>query len=190
MIPFIDAIDQKIFDLNHAILYEPVVQAMKLITALAETESTIAISLLLFYAAWKRGLRLAPLSILTGTVLVRWGNFLLKGVFTRPRPISSVHMAEGFSFPSGHSANIAFLIVIFFGVFKTWLDHPPQRRANFTFWMILIGFSVGLSRIILEVHWASDVIAGWTFGLLVGYLTRQFGFKETQIPEAPHKYAS
>ncbi len=65
------------------------------------------------------------------------------------------------SFPSGHAANsmIAYLAI-------AWLafDDPVHRR-----WAVaaalLLSFLIGLSRPMLGVHWPSDVIAGWAFGL-------------------------
>ena len=65
------------------------------------------------------------------------------------------------SFPSGHATNA---IVAYFAMALLLFDDPRQRRiaAGVT---LALAFLIGISRPILGVHWPSDVIAGWAFGL-------------------------
>jgi membrane-associated phospholipid phosphatase len=62
------------------------------------------------------------------------------------------------SFPSGHAARAAMLAVL--GI---WLG-PAWLSLALLIWAPL----VGLARVILGVHYPSDVIAGWAFGALMG----------------------
>ena len=86
----------------------------------------------------------------------------LKEWIDRPRPPHGFPVVpHSFAFPSGHSANsmTAFLAVAL-------LACPPAYRRVAIAAALVLTFLVGLSRIYLGVHWASDVIGGWTLGLL------------------------
>jgi undecaprenyl-diphosphatase len=91
---------------------------------------------------------------------------LLKEWFDRERPDSgsAVPLPESASFPSGHAASgIAGLGAL------TILaaDHISSRRSRIALWSaaVPVGLAVGLSRIALNVHYVTDVLAGWCFGL-------------------------
>lgn len=92
--------------------------------------------------------------------------FGLKYFFNRPRPsIPLLKEVPGLSFPSGH----AFMSLIFFGMIIYILYHEVKNK--WVKWgsislLVIIIFLVGLSRIYLRVHFASDVIAGFCFGIL------------------------
>ncbi len=64
------------------------------------------------------------------------------------------------SFPSGHAARAVMLAVLVLGQ-----GYIPAGLA-LMIWAPL----VGLARIALGVHYLSDVLAGWTFGALMGML--------------------
>ena len=65
--------------------------------------------------------------------------------------------AQGFSFPSGHSANAAGLGASTATVFKQrWL----------TVLAVVIPLLVGVSRVVVGAHYPTDVMAGWLIGLL------------------------
>jgi undecaprenyl-diphosphatase len=90
-------------------------------------------------------------------------EFLIKFIVHRPRPQNSLTEALGYSFPSGHAtiAIIFFLMLIF--CFKNEIKHKTGRVifiALSIFFFLLSGFS----RIYLNVHWFSDVIAGFALG--------------------------
>jgi len=116
-------------------------------------------------AAWLayRGKRRAALVLLVASFSGRLLVILEKAYFARLRPEEHMRLVEVHyqSFPSGHAANsmIAYLAI-------AWLafDDPAHRR-----WAVaaalLLSFLIGLSRPMLGVHWPSDVIAGWAFGL-------------------------
>lgn len=92
-------------------------------------------------------------------------NTILKELFQRARP-DIVHLvkAGGYSFPSGH----AMVAASFYGVigYLLWLNLRSRSKPSwyivvFTFMFIM---AIGISRIYLGVHFASDVIAGYTVG--------------------------
>ena len=88
-------------------------------------------------------------------------NALLKQIVQRPRPEGFRLIAEtGYSFPSGHSM----VAMAFYGLLAWMVWHYEKDR--FVKWLCVTGFclgivAVGLSRIYLGVHYASDVIAGF-----------------------------
>ncbi len=63
--------------------------------------------------------------------------------------------AQGYSFPSGHSTNAACV----YGYFPFKFKHKI-----FTVCAFVLPFLVGLSRVILGVHYPTDVLAGWLMG--------------------------
>jgi undecaprenyl-diphosphatase len=91
---------------------------------------------------------------------------LLKELFDRPRPDvgSSVPLPESAAFPSGHAtagvASLGALAVLA-------AERLPSRRARTWLWaaVVVLGFAIGLSRIALNVHFVTDVLAGWCLGL-------------------------
>jgi len=69
------------------------------------------------------------------------------------------------SFPSGHAAFAAafFVIVTYLAVpkIKSWV-----RRELLIVVSVLLVLAIGISRIIINAHWASDVVAGWALGIV------------------------
>ena len=103
------------------------------------------------------------LTIALSNLLLMFG---LKFFFNRPRPlIPLLKEAPGLSFPSGH----AFMSFIFFGLMIYLVyRHVKHKWLKWitVFTLALIIFMIGLSRVYLRVHYASDVIAGFCFGLI------------------------
>ena len=99
----------------------------------------------------------AAVNLVLATLL----NLLLKTLVQRPRPEGYRLVAEsGFSFPSGHSM----VAMAFYGLL-IWMVWRYEKDALVR-WLGVIGFGlvivlVGLSRIYLGVHYASDVLAGF-----------------------------
>jgi len=92
---------------------------------------------------------------------------MLKQLFLRARPENAfITMVNDPSFPSGHSGMAAsfFVILAYFVAPKI---RSSLMRGFFISICALIVIAVGLSRVILNVHWASDVIAGWSLGILL-----------------------
>ncbi|HEY0627633.1 MAG TPA: phosphatase PAP2 family protein [Allosphingosinicella sp.] len=102
---------------------------------------------------------------------------LQKYVVGRARPDELEHLASfhSLSFPSGHATNattvyLAIALLLF-----------PSRWSVAA--ALLLALLIGLTRPILGVHWPSDVVGGWAFGLLwtLG-LIRLVGTRGTPAP--------
>ena len=92
--------------------------------------------------------------------------FSLKYLFRRNRPLTPLlEHAKGYSFPSGH----ALMSFTFYGllIYLTWINVKNKwlKWLSITALALLI-FIIGLSRVYLRVHYASDVIAGYCLGCI------------------------
>jgi membrane-associated phospholipid phosphatase len=93
--------------------------------------------------------------------------FLLKLWFSRPRPLSPLlGPALGYSFPSGHamSSMTFFGLIIYFLWKKKSL--APAVKYLLIFLLVVLIVIIGISRIYLRVHYASDVLAGYCVGVI------------------------
>jgi undecaprenyl-diphosphatase len=95
----------------------------------------------------------------------------LKAAFDRgrPDPAGRLVAVHNMAFPSGHSANaMTGWLAIAVVAFEPGLRRPAVAAA------LGIALIVGLCRLVLGVHWPSDVIGGWTFGIAWVLLLSRF----------------
>jgi membrane-associated phospholipid phosphatase len=86
----------------------------------------------------------------------------IKLVFKRSRPLGALmHGKTESSFPSGHTAVTTATSFTIAYALKT----RGVRSAYVVPTAILLSGCVGLSRILLDEHWATDVIGGWCVGI-------------------------
>ncbi len=104
-------------------------------------------------------------SVVVNIVLVAIMNQVAKHLIQRPRPIGFRLIEEGgYSFPSGHSmASMAFYGFLIYLLY-TRVKSPWIKWVGIVCLSILI-VVIGLSRIYLGVHYASDVLAGFVCSL-------------------------
>jgi undecaprenyl-diphosphatase len=90
--------------------------------------------------------------------------FGLKAFFERNRPpLPLFGTLNSFSFPSGHAlSSFIFCCVLIFLIRKThWSQFWKWVVASS---LILLSLLIGISRIVLRYHYASDVVAGFCLG--------------------------
>lgn len=114
----------------------------------------------------------------------------LKALIGRPRPevVPRLMPVDSTSFPSGHSMMSA-VIFLSLGVILSRLElKRPHLRLYFMSVAFLLTGLVGLSRVYLGVHYPTDVLAGWTAGLvwamlcsLVAQYLQRRGAVETEL---------
>jgi len=84
---------------------------------------------------------------------------LLKAYFHRARPLDPLVSIKGYSFPSGHAvAGAAVAVGIVLALF------PAGERRKWEWAAAGFAFVMGLSRVYLNAHWFSDVVAGVLLG--------------------------
>jgi undecaprenyl-diphosphatase len=135
------------------------------ITALG---STAVLTLLALLVGGFLLMKRKPWAVVTLTTALLGGLALsqtLKMLFGRERPPPPFRLAEAInaSFPSGHAmlSAIAFLTL---GALLAKVLPEKRSKAYVMGAAIFVAMLVGLTRIYLGVHWATDVFAGWAVG--------------------------
>ncbi len=116
---------------------------------------------LLLKRKWRRA-AIMLLSIGSAGVILN----ISKDFFMRARPDNAIQALSSFSFPSGHATMAA----VFFTVLAYLVTPKIKSRMNKELFMVLcvlLTIAIGLSRIILNVHWTSDVVGGWALGVFL-----------------------
>lgn len=134
-------------------------------------EPTLLVSagfLVAAWLAWRKHGRLA-LALLFIVLIGRGLSEVQKYCIARARPDLEPHLVvvKTSSFPSGHATSS----MIFYLTLALALTTPGRWRRVAAAGAVLLSFSIGISRVMLGVHWPSDVIGGWSFGLLWVVLT-------------------
>ena len=83
------------------------------------------------------------------------------------------------SFPSGHTANTTALVIAITLVLGVVMNKETSRRVIY-FGAGLVVSLMGWSRLALNVHWLSDVVAGWLLGSITALLTASILMKLTK----------
>ncbi len=130
------------------------------LTFLGNEEFYLLLLPLIYWCVDRRlGISLAYLSLASA-----WVNSLVKHLLKIPRPgvldsrIEALIEETSPSFPSGHAQ----------GTLVNW-GYLAYRFRSPLFWVvtILVLLGVGLSRIVLGVHFPQDIVGGWLIGLVV-----------------------
>jgi membrane protein DedA with SNARE-associated domain/membrane-associated phospholipid phosphatase len=135
----------------------------KLVTGLGSLAFVAPLALLgVVLLTWRR--RWEELGVLVaGGVLIYVGVHELKDAVDRPRPEGGLVSVEGSSFPSAHAAYSTFYVWLAVTIVMR-LRPGMARAAAVVAAGIALTALVGLSRIYLDVHYLSDVSAGWALG--------------------------
>jgi undecaprenyl-diphosphatase len=100
--------------------------------------------------------------VLVGTLVAGTVATALKWLFRRQRPPGEgwgfYTRFDRHAFPSGHAGRSACLVALLAPLL------PPWGFVLLACWAGL----VGLARVGLQVHFASDIVGGWAVGLLTG----------------------
>lgn len=148
---------------NYTKVHRFALDLAQLISTLGSVYSISIIgSILGIYLAFKGKWRSASIMILS-LILTGFASGLLKIIFMSPRP--TIILTDP-SFPSSHSAMAAAFFVIIAYLLAPKINSWVKRELMIVF-CVLIPIAIGLSRIVLNVHWLSDVVAGWSLGIFL-----------------------
>lgn len=115
---------------------------------------------------WRRVPLAFAVAPLIGLLAAGVATAVLKQAVGRARPPLGLRLVNETepSFPSGHTADgTAFWVGLALVVAVVLLRRPIARFAAVLAGTALSG-AVGLSRLVLGVHWPTDVLAGWALG--------------------------
>ena len=104
------------------------------------------------------GLRIAVILSVSDSL-----NTFFKFVFHQARPgcfsenVRPIHAEASYGLPSGHAQH----------AMAVWGTIGAYGRGNLRFLMTALIFLIGFSRIVLAVHFPTDVLVGWLIGGLI-----------------------
>ncbi|MCA9214671.1 MAG: phosphatase PAP2 family protein [Planctomycetales bacterium] len=126
-------------------------------------------------------------AVLSGTAV----SSVMKLRFNRPRPELVPHETRIYtkSFPSGHSS-MSSLVYLTLGAVMSRAERRRKAKVFLLAVAVFLLLIVGVSRVYLGVHWPTDVMAGWLFGmtwaaaswLVFRYLQRRYRLRVQSQP--------
>ena len=130
-------------------------------TVLGPTAFRLLTLVVIILALVRRNLRVAFFLVisveLTGLI-----TEIAKYAANRPRPATALVSAASTSFPSGHALGVMV------GVLALLTVVLPVVRRPLRAWLVAFGslivIAIGIGRVVLNVHYPSDVVAGWALG--------------------------
>ena len=162
-------LDREVYEALYAGHRPALLATARVITALGEPRLLIGAGIAVAFLLWLTGHRHLPWVLAAIVILGRGLSEAQKYWIARVRPDLEAHLVvvKTSSFPSGHAASS----MIFFLALALVLGRGKPWHAAAVAAAILLSLLIGLSRVMLGVHWPSDVIGGWAFGMLWVLLT-------------------
>lgn len=158
----VTSLDNSIYNIIISSKSDAMTMFMTIITMMCNTEFIIVATLLLVLLIKNK--KIGGM-IASNVVLCSVINTIIKHIFLRPRPVGIKLIEQGgYSFPSGHSM----MAVAFYGllIYIIWNTKWKNVWKIFTTTLLIILILlIGISRIYVGVHFASDVIAGLSISL-------------------------
>jgi undecaprenyl-diphosphatase len=118
---------------------------------------------------WYRGHRRVAAGVLVVPVVAIRLFGVMKRIYARSRPLGlGGPVDRSYSFPSGHATASAAVCCTL--AYVLWREGIIGRRTALAF-AVLAPLLIGTSRLYLNVHWATDVLGGWSIGLFIAVLS-------------------
>lgn len=158
----VTGLDNSIYNIIISSKSDVMTMFMTIITMMCNTEFIIVATLLLVLLIKNK--KIGGM-IASNVVLCSVINTIIKHIFLRPRPVGIKLIEQGgYSFPSGHSM----MAVAFYGLLIYIIWNTKWRnvwKIFTTTLLVILILLIGISRIYVGVHFASDVIAGLSISL-------------------------
>jgi membrane-associated phospholipid phosphatase len=125
-----------------------------------------AFALVVAFVVWRRprDLVLAAVVPLAGAI-AGVAELLGKHVVGRLRPVTAAASGElGYGFPSGHTTGFTAMAVAVSAVAAFVLARPRRRLLDAV--LASLALVVGMARVLVGVHYVSDIVAGLALGVL------------------------
>ena len=161
---WLTAIDSSLLDIGYrySVAHPGWVTAWNVFcTVLGPTAFRLMTLAVIIFSLVRRNLRVA-FFLLISVELSGLITEIAKYAANRPRPATALVSAPSTSFPSGH----AFGVMV--GVLALLTVLLPVMRRPLRAWLVALGvlivIAIGVGRVVLNVHYPSDVVAGWALG--------------------------
>ncbi len=135
------------------------------ITSLASTPITCLVILLTAIVCWVVRQRYIIIGLLIAVIGSTVFTFLTKMIFQRARPIDILLLESTYSFPSGH-ATVTIALYGFIAYIAIRFSQRFAVQVRIMMVTLLLTMIIGLSRILLNEHYLSDVLGGYLVGVL------------------------
>jgi membrane-associated phospholipid phosphatase len=149
---------------------DALVSVARIMSGVGSPVALAAVAAVAALGLWFGGKRLV-LALAPGIAfgLAGLGAAAVKLIVGRNRPPVPLHLiAESDpSFPSGHATESTAVFVTLALVVAVFVLRGPIVRSVTVLGAGLVSVAIGTSRLVLGVHWPSDVIAGWALGLAI-----------------------
>ncbi len=175
-------IDYNVYNLLSTNRIEFLTTCANVVASLASSQAIIIITLVLIFLLNTNHQRLF---VIINTLISAGTIILSKNIFLRERPLIGSELLSSYSFPSGHS-----LIATTYYGFLIYLLRRSKCKEEYkvigtTFLTTLIVL-ICLSRLILNVHYVTDVVGGVILGFII-LLVLIYFFEKTFRPKEKEK---
>jgi membrane-associated phospholipid phosphatase len=130
-------------------------------TVLGPTAFRLLTLVVVVFALVRRNVRVAMFLVIS-VELAGIITEIAKYVASRPRPGTAMVTAPSSSFPSGHALGVMVAVLALLTVALPIVRQP--LRASLIGLGAAVVVAIGVGRVVLNVHYPTDVIAGWAFG--------------------------
>jgi membrane-associated phospholipid phosphatase len=118
---------------------------------------------------WFRGHRRVASGVLVVPIVADLLFSIGKRLYARPRPLGlGGRVDSSYAFPSGH-ATVSTAVCCTLA-YVLWREGLMNRWIALAI-AVIVPLVVGVSRLYLNVHWATDVLGGWSVGVLIAALS-------------------
>ncbi len=159
------AFDAAVFTALHRFATPWLDRVMTFLSALGSPPAIVAIVLAALAWCLDRSDRRAAAVLAAVAASTEALNWLLKSAFHRTRPpLAAAALPASYSFPSGHAMAAAGI----YGVVAVILARlEPRLRRPLAWSTPPLTLLIGISRVYLGQHWATDVLAGFAAGVAI-----------------------
>jgi membrane-associated phospholipid phosphatase len=130
-------------------------------TVLGPTAFRLLTVVVILFSLVRRNIRVA-MFLVVSVELSGILTEIAKYAASRPRPTTALVTAPSTSFPSGHALGVMVAVLALLAVLR------PVVRRPLRAWLVALGavivVMIGMGRVVLNVHYPSDVLAGWALG--------------------------
>ena len=112
----------------------------------------------------------AAIHIIAAGIATAFVTHTLKQYFGIERPDIIMQTPSSLAYPSGHSSGAT----VFYGLVASFIAQEMQAHSRWKCYLLMTApiFMIAFSRVILGVHWLSDIVGGISLGLIICSLTR------------------